>query len=267
MNPPAVAPEPPVLLELGELTRLTLNRPRQANALDVPMGEAFEAAIAAVQAHPGVRAVLLCGAGSHFSGGGDFAFIEETSRLPREQVRARMLRFYQMYLRVLDLPVPTIAVVQGSAIGAGLCLALACDVRIGALSARLGVNFLRVGLHPGMGATALLPHVVGAPRAARLIFSSELVDGERAAAQGLLTEVVPDAELTNAAQKLASQIARAAPLAAREAVDSLRAPLRAALPAALAREAECQSHDFGSEDVRLAIEAFRRKQPPVFVGR
>jgi enoyl-CoA hydratase/carnithine racemase len=267
MNPPAVESEPRVLLELGELTRLTLNRPLQANALDVPTGEAFEAAIAAVQAHPGVRAVLLCGAGSHFSAGGDFAFIEETSRLPRDQVRARMLRFYQMYLRVLDLPVPTIAVVQGSAIGAGLCLALACDVRIGAFSARLGVNFLRVGLHPGMGATALLPHVVGAPRAARMIFSSELIDGERAAVQGLLTEAVPDAELESAAQKLASQIARAAPLAAREAVDSLRAPLRAALPGALAREAECQSHDFATEDVRLAIEAFRGKRPPVFVGR
>jgi enoyl-CoA hydratase/carnithine racemase len=267
MSPSAAEPESRVLLELGELTRLTLNRPQHANALDVPTGEAFEAAIEAIQAHPGVRVVLLGGAGSHFSGGGDFAFIEETSRMPRDQVRTRMLRFYQMYLRVLDLPVPTIAVVQGSAIGAGLCLALACDVRIGAHSARLGVNFLRVGLHPGMGATVLLPHVVGAPRAARMIYSSELVDGERAAAQGLLSEVVPDADLEAAARALARQIARAAPLAAREAVESLRAPLRAALPAALAREAECQSHDFGSEDLRIAIEAFRRKQPPVFVGR
>jgi enoyl-CoA hydratase/carnithine racemase len=267
MSDPAVESEPRVLLELGELTQLTLNRPQQANALDVPTGEAFEAAIAAVRADPGVRAVLVRGAGSHFSAGGDFAFIEQTSRLPKDEVRARMLRFYQMYLRVLDLPVPTIAVIQGSAVGAGLCLALACDVRIGARSARLGVNFLRVGLHPGMGATALLPHVVGAPRAAQMIFSSELVDGERAAEQGLLTEVVPDAELDGAARRRAAQIAKAAPLAAREAVESLRAPLRAALPAALAREAECQSHDFGTEDVRLAIDAFRRKQPPVFVGR
>lgn len=267
MSESATNPEPAVLLELGELTRLTLNRPQQANALDVPTGEAFEDAIAQVQAHPGVRAVMLRGAGSHFSGGGDFAFIEQTSRLGRDAVRTRMLRFYQMYLRVLDLPVPTIAVIQGSAIGAGLCLALACDVRIGARSARLGVNFLRVGLHPGMGATALLPHVVGAARAAQMIFSSELVDGERAAAQGLLTEVVADGELDSAAHRLAAQIAKAAPLAAREAVESLRAPLRAALPAALAREAEQQSHDFGTEDVRLAIEAFRHKRPPVFVGR
>ena len=164
------------------ITRLTLNRPRQANALDVETGFELESAVAELGKHAGLRAVVITGAGAHFSAGGDFAFIEENTRLPRERVRERMLRFYQMYLSVLELPVPTIAMVRGGAIGAGLGLALACDIRIGARSARLGANFARVGLHPGMGTTLLLPHVVGAPRAAQLLATAEIVGAERALA-------------------------------------------------------------------------------------
>src|SRR5262245_45827780 len=179
------ANEPRVLLELGPITRVTLNRPQQANALDVEMGSELEAAVARISREPDVRVVVLGGAGKHFSAGGDFAFIEENTTLPRERVWERMLRFYEMYLCVLQLPVPTVARIHGSAIGAGLCLALACDVRIGERSARLGANFLRVGLHPGMGATLLLPHVVGAARAARLLHTAETVDGELAHTLGL----------------------------------------------------------------------------------
>jgi enoyl-CoA hydratase/carnithine racemase len=258
-----------VTIELGSITRLTLNRPAQANALDVAMGCELEAALALASQQPDLRAIVLAGAGKHFSAGGDFAFIEETTRLPRDQVRERMLRFYRSYLSVLDAPVPTIALVHGCAIGAGLCLALACDLRVGTRSARLGANFLRVGLHPGMGATVLLPHVIGAARAARLLATAEVIDGNQAHHAGLLGELVGDdsGELHAAGQRLAEQIARGAPLAARELVETLRAPIRAAMPSALLREAECQAHDFGTQDIRTAIAAFRRGESPVFAGR
>jgi enoyl-CoA hydratase/carnithine racemase len=259
--------EPRVLVELGPITRLSLNRPAQANALDVAMGVELEAALALASQRSDVRVIVLTGEGRHFSSGGDFAFIEENTRLPRDEVRARMLRFYRLYLSVLDVPVPTIALMQGSAIGAGLCLALACDLRIGARSARLGANFLRVGLHPGMGASLLLPHVVGPARAARLLTTAEVVDADQALALGVLGELVADGELTAAGQRRAEQIAKGAPLAARELVETLRAPLRSALPAALEREAECQARDFESEDIRTAIAAFRRGESPVFAGR
>lgn len=260
--------EPPrVLIERGPVTRLTLNRPAQANALDVAMGEELAAAVELVRHDPEVRVVVLAGAGQHFSGGGDFAFIEENTRLGPDEVRARMLRFYGLFLSIVDLPVPTVAQVRGSAIGAGLCLALACDLRVGARSARLGANFLRVGLHPGMGATLLLPHVVGPARAARLLSTAEVVSAESALALGLLGELVDDGDLAAAGDRLAAQVARGAPLAARELVESLRAPLRAALPAALAREAECQARDFSTHDVRAAVAAFRRGESPVFSGR
>ena len=256
-----------VLVELGPIARLTLNRPAQANALDVDTGHDLEAAVARVSAHPDVRVVVLAGAGKHFSGGGDFAFLEENSRLPRAQVVERMRRFYALYLSVLALPVPTIAAVQGSAIGAGLCLALACDLRVGARSAKLGANFLRVGLHPGMGATLLLPHVVGPARAAQLLMTATPLDAEAALSIGLLGEVVADDELTRAAEGVAAQIAKGAPRAAKELVETLRGPLRAALPAALEREANCQADDFGSDDLRSAVEAFRRGETPTFTGR
>ncbi|HTV23040.1 MAG TPA: enoyl-CoA hydratase/isomerase family protein [Polyangiaceae bacterium] len=258
---------PRVSIELGRVTRLSLNRPAQANALDVEMGEELVAALKLASREPDVRVIVLSGEGKHFSAGGDFAFIEENTRLPREQVRERMLRFYNLYLSVLDVPVPTLALVHGSAIGAGLCLALACDLRVGTRSARLGANFLRVGLHPGMGATLLLPHVVGPARAARLLSTAEVVSGESALALGLLGEVVEDDALREAGERVAAQIAKGAPLAARRLVETSRAGLKRQLPAALAREAECQADDFATEDIRTAIAAFRRGEAPVFNGR
>jgi enoyl-CoA hydratase len=256
-----------VRVELGTITHVSLNRPAQANALDVAMGEELDAALKLAIREPEVRVIVLSGEGKHFSAGGDFAFIEDTTRLPREQVRERMLRFYRLYLSVLDVPVPTLALVHGSAIGAGLCLALACDLRVGTRNSRLGANFLRVGLHPGMGATLLLPHVVGPARAARLLSTAEVVNAEAALELGLLGELVDDNELGRAGERVAAQMAKGAPLAARELVETLRAPLKQRLPEVLAREAECQADDFATEDIRTAIAAFRRGEAPVFAGR
>ena len=141
------------------------------------------------------------------------------------------------------------------------------DLRVAERSARLGAKFLRVGLHPGMGATLLLPHVVGPARAARLLHTGETLDGERAHALGLLSELAPDAGLVSATEHLAAQLASGAPNAARRMVATLREPLRRSLPAVLAREAECQADDFAGEDVRTAIEAFRRGDKPDFSPR
>ncbi len=256
-----------VILELGPITRITLNRAHQANALDWQMGVELQAAVASIQSNAEVRVVLVAGAGKHFCAGGDFSFIEENTRLPRAEVEDRMLTFYRMFLSVLDLPVPTCAVLRGSAIGAGLCLALACDLRLAATSARVGTNFVQIGLHPGMGATALLPHVAGASVAAELLLTGAVLDAESARAAGLVTRVTADANLDAEVDSVAESLARAAPIAARQTVETLRAPLRQRLDVQLAREAACQAIDFGTEDVRRAILAFRRRERPDFVGR
>jgi len=248
-----------VLVEPGPITKLTLNRPEQANALSWSMGEALSDAVERINADDTARAVIVCGAGQHFSAGGDFAFIEQMSQLDASEIEATMRRFYAMYLRVLDLRVPTIAVVHGAAIGAGLCLALACDLRIGSTTAKLGVNFVRIGLHPGMGATALVPHLCGPGPAADLLLTAESVDGLRAERLGLLSAAVDEADVERVAQLRAEAIARNSAQAVTETTETLRAPLKARLERALPREAQCQTDDFGGPDVRRAIEAFRHK--------
>ncbi len=255
-----------VRLVEGEIAEIWLVRPEQANALDFSMGESLKRAVEALNESASVRAVLLRGEGKHFCAGGDFAFLEENTRRPRTEVRAAMLRFYGLYLSILQLKAPSIAVVQGSAIGAGLCLALACDLRIGAISCRLGANFVGLGLHPGMGATCLVPAAVGEAHAASLLLSGRVVGGDEAAALGLLTEAVVAERLPSAARRRAEEIARRAPLAVAGTVDTLRSRKVAALPAALEREADCQAVNFGSLDVQRAIEAFRTRTEPRFAG-
>ena len=112
-----------------------------------------------------------------------------------------MRSFYQLFLAVRDLPCPTLAAVNGAAIGAGLCVALACDVRIASSDAKLGLNFTQLGLHPGMGATWTLPRLVGAARAAEILFSSRVLQGDEAAAIGLVNRAVAPAEVLPAARR------------------------------------------------------------------
>jgi enoyl-CoA hydratase/carnithine racemase len=251
---------PHLLLQLGPITRLTLNRPALANALDVEMGRELSAAVAEIRRAPETRVVVLSGAGEHFCSGGDFSFIEENTWLDSAVVEQRMLSFYRSFLCLLDLPVPTLARVRGSAIGAGLCLALACDLRLGSSSARLAANFVRLGLHPGMGATALLPALIGPSQATAMLLTGEVVSGERAAALGLLTRCCPSESLDDETEALASTLAALPSLALRQTVATLRQPVVDRLAAALGREASCQAQDFASPDVRAAIDAFRRQR-------
>ena len=191
-------PEPLVLVSRdGPVATLVLNDPERRNAMSQAMGEAFSARIAELAADPGLRAAILTGAGPAFSAGGDLAMIQARAdegaaggRAARRAIRDRMRAFYQLFLAVRDLPCPTIAALNGSAIGAGLCVALACDLRIASATARLGLNFTALGLHPGMGATWTLPRLVGPARAAELLYSSRLLDGAEAAAIGLVNRAV-----------------------------------------------------------------------------
>ena len=144
-------------------------------------GQAFVARTAELAGDASVRAVILTGAGTAFAAGGDLAMIQaradEAAARPeraRRVVGDAMRSFYRLFLAIRDLPCPTIAALNGSAVGAGLCVALACDVRIASATARLGLNFTALGLHPGMGATWTLPRLVGPAHAAELLFGSGL---------------------------------------------------------------------------------------------
>ena len=245
---------------------LTLNDVPRKNAMSPELGDALQARVAELLGTPGLRAVVLTGAGGAFSAGGDLAMLEGLRSLPFEDARRFMLSFYSRYLSVLDLPVPVIAAIEGPAIGAGLCVALACDLVIVGDDSKLALNFVQLGLHPGMGATYLAPRKVGAQRAAELLLTGRRFDGREAQAMGLALEAVPREQVLPRAMALAAQIALGAPLA----VGALRRGLavdRVALQAALEREALAQAQSYGSADLGEGLKAAAERRAPHFEGR
>jgi enoyl-CoA hydratase len=178
-----------------------------------------------------------------------------------------MRSFYKLFLSVRDLPVPTIAAINGAAVGAGFCVALGCDMRIISNRAKVGLNFTKLGLHPGMAATWTLPRLVGPGLAAELLFSSRVVDGEEAARIGLVNRALPAEEVLPAARALAEDIALCAPLANRAVKRALERSLGASLEDQLSFEASEQAINFEGEDVHEGIAAVREKRDPRFTGK
>jgi enoyl-CoA hydratase len=248
---------------------LTLDDPVRRNAMTEEMGDALSAATAELADDEGVRAVVLTGAPPAFSAGGDLAMLEELARRTREEgfdATETMRAFYRRFLTVRDLPVPVIAAINGHAVGAGLCVALACDLRIVAEDAKVGLNFARLGLHPGMGGSWLLPRAVEPQRAAAWLYTGRLVSGSEAADAGLALSATPAAEVVPTALELAAEIAAASPVVVRQLKITL-AEVAPDLEAALGREASCQAVNYGTEDLREGLSAGRSRRTPTFPGR
>jgi enoyl-CoA hydratase/carnithine racemase len=260
-------PSTAVLLEVeGAVATLTLNDAARRNAMTPELGETLRGRVAELQQRPDVRAVVLAGAGGTFSAGGDLQMLERLRRVSSEEARTFMLDFYARYLCVLELPVPTVAAVEGAAIGAGLCVALACDLCVVAEDAKLALNFVQLGLHPGMGATYFVPWRAGAQRSAELLLTGRRFDGREAVHLGLALEATPGPEVLARARKLAAQVAANAPLATR-ALKRRLAPDRAALQRALEEEARFQAESYGSEDLGEGLAAAAARRAPLFQGR
>lgn len=265
----------PILLERdGDVAVLRLNDPERRNAMSQAMGEAFAGHMAALAEDDSLRALILTGAGRAFSAGGDLGMIQgradQGASRPgqaRRAIRETMRSFYQLFLSVRELPCPSIAALNGHAMGAGFCVALACDLRIAAEDAKLGLNFTKLGLHPGMGATWTLPRLVGGARAAELLFSSRVLSGAEAAAMGLVSRAVPREQVLPAARELAASIAACAPLAVRGVKRALARSPRATLEDQIAFEAREQAACFESQDVQEGLAAVRDRREPKFEGR
>ena len=249
---------------------LTLDDPARRNAMTDAMGDALAKRCDELASDEHVRAVVITGTPPAFSGGGDLDMLEDLSRRTREEgfdATDIMTAFYRRFLSVRDLPVPVVAAINGHAIGAGLCVALACDLRLVADDAKVGLNFTRLGLHPGMGGTWFLPRVLGPQRAAAWLYTGDLVDGARAADQGLALESFPAAEVLDRALELAGRIASAAPLTVRHLRQSLAEVERLDLDEALASEAAAQALSYGTDDLVEGLAAARDRRTPRFEGR
>lgn len=247
-----VHPQPIVVSRLPDSPGIALiqfHRPEKMNAMNIEMGEAFEHAVQDLSKDETLRAVVISGSGKAFSAGGDYDFLlARASVSPAENAR-EMRAFYSRFLSVRTLPVPVISAINGHAVGAGLCLALATDIRIAYANAKLGVNFTQLNLSPGMGGTFFLPRVAGPQVANYLMLTGGIITAERAKELGLVLECCSDrAETLERALEIAKQIASAGPLAVRATVQSLRQQHLRDLEIALQREADAQAQCYADPE-------------------
>lgn len=244
---------------------ITLNRPDARNALDLAMRRELAAALDEVEADQTARVLVVKGAGGNFCAGGDVRVMKQAEH-PAASVRERLEALNRLVVRLFEFPRPTIAMVDGFAVGAGCNLALACDVIVASDRARFGEVFAKIGLVPDGGGSWLLPRLVGLARAKQLIFTAEIIDAAEADRLGLVNRVVPAAELADATRALADRIAAGPPLALRLAKQIVTRAATSDLRAALEQEAFAQSITAGSRDHQEGLRAFFEKRPPRFTG-
>src|SRR5690348_12872094 len=197
------------------VARLVLDNPAQRNAMSDGMTASWTRAIDELAADPDVRVVVVTGEGSAFCSGGNPAWIAGEPDAEVDYLRTRMIAFYRAWLAIRRLEVPTIAAVNGHAVGAGLCLALACDIRYAAAGAKLSVPFVKLGMHPGMAATYLLPNAVGDAAARELLLTGRAVDAHEARELGLVSRVFADETFAAEVEQIAADIATTAPIPSR----------------------------------------------------
>jgi enoyl-CoA hydratase len=256
-----------LVTEPGPGIRLvTLNRPGVRNAMTEEMTSAWDAAVDEVASDRETRVMVVTGQGTSFCSGADFSWLDQggAGDITIDRLRERMLPFYRSWLRPRQLPFPVLAAVNGPAVGAGVCLALACDLRVAAATARFSTPFIYLGTHGGMGATWLLPEAIGLSRAREMLFTGRDVHPPEAVAWGLVTEVADD--VLGRTLALAARLAEAGPIAARLTKTGLEQSA-AGLEAALQWEALAQPVTMTTDDLHEGIAAFRGNRRPLFVGR
>ena len=249
---------------------LTLNRPDRLNAMSRPMLDALLEALPRLAEDPAVGVVVLTGAGRGFCAGGDVKAMAEGNELGGQTMedRAQALRSRMETSRWLhEMPKPTIAMMRGPAAGAGLSLAMACDMRIASDTIRLGTAFARVGYSGDFGGSYYLTQLVGTAKARELYFTADLLDAQQALGLGLVNRVVADARLEEETMALASRLARGPRVAYRYMKRNMNAAESASLQEMLDLEAWHHTRTGMTEDHREAARAFVEKREPQFKGR
>jgi 2-(1,2-epoxy-1,2-dihydrophenyl)acetyl-CoA isomerase len=249
---------------------LTMNRPDRLNAMSRPMLDAMLEALQRLADDPAVGAVVLTGAGRGFCAGGDVKAMAEGNELggTTMEEKAQALRSRMETSRLLhEMPKPTIAMVRGAAAGAGLSLALACDMRVAGDTARFGTAFARVGYSGDFGGSYFLTQLVGTAKARELYYTAELVDAQQALALGLVNRVVPDAKLEEETMALARKFANGPRVALRYMKRNMNAAESNTLAEHLDLEAWHHTRTGMTEDHKEAARAFVEKREPVFKGR
>ena len=255
----------------GHVAILTINRPDSMNALGAPGdGDQVVEVCAAINADKDVRCVILTGAGRAFSAGGNVKAMKSREGAfsgsavgIRENYRNNIHRIVRA---IYGLEVPSIAAVNGAAIGLGCDVACMTDIRIAADTAKFGVTFLKLGLIPGDGGAWLMPRTIGMSRAAELLFTGDVIDAAKAAEWGLVSKAVPHADLMGEALALAERIAAQPPHALRMAKSLLKHGQTASYDTLMEMSAAAQAIAHHTEDHMEGVEAILEKRAPVFKG-
>ena len=253
----------PVLVDRSEdgVALVRINRPEAGNALNMATRKALAAAFEAIHDDPSVRAIVLTGNEQGFAAGADLKEFVDAGAI--EMLQRRSERYWNVVART---PQPVIAAINGYALGGGLELAMCCDVIIAGESAKLGQPEVRVGIMPGAGGTQRLTRAVGKFHAMRICLTGRPISAAEAHQIGLVSQIVPDAEVVDAARELARDLARLPPLAVMQIKEAVLAGQDAGLEAGLMLERKAFQLLFASADKREGMQAFLEKRPPSFKG-
>ena len=253
-----------VLIEPGLVSTIRLNDP-PLNLVSGELTRALDAALQTVEASEKVRAVVVASVGERaFSAGSN---VREFASLRGRVGEGKLIGENAVYTRLAGLALPTVAALEGDALGGGLELALCCDLRVASETARLGLPEVGLGVIPGSGGTQRLPRLIGLARAKELILLGEIIDAQTAHDLGLVNRVVPAGEAEAAARRLAETLASRGPIAVREAKGVLDTSLAAPLEEGLSAELAASERIFSTADMLEGVEAFLEKRTPRFENR
>jgi len=245
------------------IATLTIDRPSVKNALDMETVDECRAALGALSADRDIGVLVITGAGdAAFVSGAD---INDISGRGRDEGLAAINS--SLFAEIDRFPRPTIAAINGYALGGGCELALACDIRIASENAKFGQPELGLGIIPGAGATQRLPRIVGLGWSKHLVLTGDVIDARQALEIGLVTAITPHGQLQIRAREMAKRVLRQGPLAARLAKMALNASARVDLDSGLLIETLAQALCYSSEDKAEGTQAFLEKRKPKFTGR